>query len=337
MEFFGAPPPWFSRALMGDISWNVFGEGEIDGESGLRLERFLMENEVPWGSTLCLHSPGGSLDGGIILGRVIREHKLHTHIGQKGAWQSSGYWKAEPGECMSAAAIAFLGGEFRFVGKDSKFGVHQFSLRDDKHNVAEAQIRSATLIDYIRSMEIDTELFTLAAETPSDDIFVVPEETLLRLNVINNGRKRPKWTIESQPTFLYLKGEQETSNGMNKFLIVFPAHGDVVLHVIFDAGVNADDVMNMQSDRLVVDLEYIPVHEQRQARINDYSKINAVYHLQPHLIEKILGAKQVGLILQFEEDAAIFHGFDSMPFEEGAKLLPGLLAVYQRNVAPQGK
>jgi hypothetical protein len=235
---------------------------------------------------------------------------------------------------MSAAAMAFLGGEFRFVGAANKLGLHQFTLRDDSSNVGEAQIRSAMVIEYMRSMGIDTELFTFASETPSDDIFVVPEETLHRLEVVNNGRKKPKWTIESQPTFLYLKGEQETVNGINKFLIVFPAVGDVTLHVIFDAGVNAEDVMNMQSDRLVVDSEYIRVHEHRRDRINDYSKVNAVYNLDQALIDKIAGAKRVGLILQFGEDAAIFHGFDNMPFEDGAKLLPGLLAVYSRNTAP---
>ena len=46
------------------------------------------------------------------------------------------------------------------------------------------------------------ELFVLASETPPNDILVLPEETLLRLNVVNNGRKKPKWTIESQLTFI---------------------------------------------------------------------------------------------------------------------------------------
>src|SRR4051812_37253308 len=170
MDFFGAPPPRYSQLLMGDIGWNLFGDGQIDGQSSTRLSDFLTENKVPSHSSLTLHSGGGSLEGGMALGRVIREHGLHTYIGQKGNWEPFGYWKTLPGHCMSAAALAFLGGEFRFVGEGNQFGVHRFTLGPNEiDREGRAQVQSAAVIEYIRSMDVNTELFTLASETPADD------------------------------------------------------------------------------------------------------------------------------------------------------------------------
>ncbi len=182
-------------------------------------------------------------------------------------------------------------------------------------------------------MDVDTELFTLASETSQHDILIIPEPTLIRLNVVNNGRKKPRWTIESLPDAVYLKGEQHTMYGMNKFLVVFPAAGDVMLHIIFEAGPNAEDAMKMEADRLVVGDEYIPMREKRVGRLNDHGMINATYVLDDGLLAKIASAKRLGIMLQWSENAPIFLGFDSMPFEEGAEKLPGLLAIYRRGHA----
>jgi HigB_toxin, RelE-like toxic component of a toxin-antitoxin system len=56
----------------------------------------------------------------------------------------------------------------------------------------------------------------------------------------NRGRKLPTWTIESIPQGLYLKGIQETDNGVNKFMIVCtPGDSTMFLYAIFDGGNNA--------------------------------------------------------------------------------------------------
>jgi hypothetical protein len=145
---------------------------------------------------------------------------------------------------------------------------------------------------------------------------------------VNNGRKKPKWTIESVGDGIYLKGEQHTMHGMNTFLIVFPVVGDVMLHVMFDARISVEHVMQMEADRLVVDDEYLPMREKRHQRVKRHSIIQATYGLDDALIEKIGRAKRVGMIFQWDEDAPVFLGFDSMPFEEGATKLPGLVNVF---------
>jgi len=58
-----------------------------------------------------------SLIGGMNLGRVIRAHGLITHVGQKGP-MADGFQHTVEGHCMSAAALASLGGEFRYVKLD---------------------------------------------------------------------------------------------------------------------------------------------------------------------------------------------------------------------------
>jgi hypothetical protein len=79
------------KAIMGDFQWRIFAEGEIQANSGAELEHFLIENQVPFASRLYLHSAGGSLEGAMTLGRVIRGHELHVSVGKKGAWRDEGF------------------------------------------------------------------------------------------------------------------------------------------------------------------------------------------------------------------------------------------------------
>jgi len=59
--------------------------------------------------------------------------------------------------------------------------------------------------------------------------------------------KPTKWTIESIPDGLYLKGEQQTWNGTNKFMVVCMPKGSIALYAIFDAGMNAEDAMRFHT------------------------------------------------------------------------------------------
>lgn len=233
---------------------------------------------------------------------------------------------------MSACAVAFLGGEYRFVMEGSRFGVHRFAFeRSEQRDFESAQKISASVIEYLREMEVDIELFSLASETPANDILILPSETLNRLNVINNGLKKAKWTIESIQGGLYLKGERETIYGLQKFLVVFPSKGKMYLYMIFDAGRSADDAMRMDVDRLVINDELLPLNAYRVSRVNDHGLINLIYLVPPGVLEKLHHAMTVGLCLQFSEEAPVFLGFNNLPFVEGAAKLPGLLALYNRS------
>lgn len=328
---FEANPPDFVMRLLGGGGWNIFADGEIGDYDGERFEKFLIDNNVPLGSSVFLNSCGGNLIVGMELGRIIRAHQHITYVGRKGNLKD-GRHETRSGECMSAGAIAFLGGEYRYLVEGSRYGVHRFALSSsDPANADKAQQISASVVEYMHSMDVDTGLFSLASDTPSDDILELPIETLVRLNVINNGTKKPKWSIESIDGAVYLKGERETVYGIQKYIIIFPAKGRIVLHIIFDGGENAEDAMAMESDRFVVDGEYIEARQYRISRGNDHGLINAMYLLETEVLDRIMKAKTVGFSLRFSNEAAVFLGFSNLPFEEGAAKLPGLLDVFSRS------
>ena len=118
IRFEAYPPHPFYETLMGEHAWQIFASGEIDASAGERLKSLITAKNIPLASRLYLNSPGGNLIGGIELGRTIRKHLLQTQVGQKdnGSTRSPAQLTIPtlPGECYSACALAFLGGEFRY-------------------------------------------------------------------------------------------------------------------------------------------------------------------------------------------------------------------------------
>jgi hypothetical protein len=263
------------------------------------------------------------------VGKAIRSHHLNTYIGKEGRFEEE-FRHSAPGICMSAATLAFLGGEYRFIDENSKYGVHRFSFSDGSNDVDYAQKLSASMVEYIASMGVDTELFSLAAETPADCILELPRETLQRINVINNGQKKTVWTIESLEDVLYLRGARETIYGTQKFLVVFPAKGNAYMHIIFEVGRLADLAMGMQCDRFLIDGEYLPAHEYRIVRFIENGLINLMYAIPDGFLARMISAETVGFSLQFAEDAAVFLGYERLPCAEGSKKLAGLVSLHSR-------
>ena len=158
MKFDGMPPD-LATLLRGGWSWKLFASGEIAASAGEEFESFLKDKNVPDGSELFLNSNGGSLIGGISLGRVIRQHGLITHVGKRGRFEN-GFQDWEPADCMSACAVAFLGGGYRFIMDGSKYGVHRFAFEEgEQRNFDAAQQLSASVVEYLREMEIDNHSF----------------------------------------------------------------------------------------------------------------------------------------------------------------------------------
>jgi hypothetical protein len=124
---------------------------------------YLQRNDVPRRSIVFLNPLGGNLMGGIKLGKVIRKWGLFTYIGRKSADPE----KHIPGECYSACALSFLGGEYRFIVEKSVYGVHRFSLTSQVPDESDiVQIMSASVVQYIRDMEVNTEIFSIMTQAP---------------------------------------------------------------------------------------------------------------------------------------------------------------------------
>jgi hypothetical protein len=321
------------KKLMNDQSWRIFATGVIDPDAATRLAALIENKRIPRGSMLYLHSPGGRLAGGIALGRVIREHGLNTSIGQFDP--NLKYVGSKPGYCYSACAMAFLSGEFRYWNQGSVYGVHRFFSKVHSDTDADtAQIVSAALVEYIRSMGVDSRLFGLASQAGPTNVITPSHETLLELNIENDGRKSPKWTIESLPIgVMYLKGEQETDNGLNKFIIACPADAPMFLQAFFAGGPTAQQTLAFPVSWLFIDGEQVRIDRQLKSKsINDSNgTIILTYSLNAPLLTAISKAKTVGVGLQPSTAAAIFAGFNYLPFADGATKLPGFLAFCNRS------
>lgn len=174
-------------------------------------------------------------------------------------------------------------------------------------------------------MDVDPSFFSLIVRASKDEIFEPTREQLLQLNVLNNGRTRARWTMESHSGVIYLKGEQDSIFGLNKFML-FCSNSDLVLYVVFDPQGREDEVMKFDADFLMIDGKRVRIDKARAFRtVNNDGLIHAMYKLERSHIALIAKSKEVGLAMSPSVDSQVFLGFAAIPFEEGAAKLPGLL------------
>lgn len=96
----------------------IYFWGEIKGGDATRFSRAMDEAPKAISELVILGSPGGSLEDGLEIGRIIHAHKLATHI-------PSGV------VCASACNFVFLGGIIRTIDIGGKFMVHFFHSEGD--------------------------------------------------------------------------------------------------------------------------------------------------------------------------------------------------------------
>jgi hypothetical protein len=187
----------------------VIAKGEITGATPSRFDSFLETNQIDFGRrvTVVLSSPGGSLTGGLALGRLFRSNGLNTHIGQ--LVETDGLATLSSGDCASACAYAFLGGIQRSIGDRSRFGVHQVSVQSDElvsfgSAVSETQNTLAAVAEYVERMGVSRELVNVATNTPADRINWVGLSDFGTLRITNSAglnRQRPWSLMSGQSTF----------------------------------------------------------------------------------------------------------------------------------------
>jgi hypothetical protein len=324
MQIRGEPPHPAVAMIMGN-RWDIFLEGRIDSAAGERLKEYLETKRVPRRSNLSIHSPGGSVFGGMELGRVIREYELSVYVSRFTKDGGSEYrpFSHLPGECYSACTLAFVGGRFRFLNEKSTFGVHQFAFRNSAEaDVGVAQVTSAMIVAYLRSMDIDVDFFRMSTVAKPSDMFTPPIETLKKLNVVNGGVERPKWTIESSGDGLYLKAERDSIYGHQKILLYCRPKSPIFFHMIYEAQGREDELMSMVAHTLIIgDRTYrqTPVHKEIH---NGY--FNAIYALSRPQAEILRSAQKIGAMVQGSYEAPMFLGIDDMPVTEPKRML-GLL------------
>lgn len=105
----------------------ITAEGEIDGDSVEQFVRFLKAHIRDRGlhAMVLLNSPGGSVEGSIKLGLVMRRLHIATVVARAEPVGASGPDQLLPGRCYSACVYAFMGGSKRVLPPGSIAGIHR--------------------------------------------------------------------------------------------------------------------------------------------------------------------------------------------------------------------
>ena len=302
--------------------WVILLSGRIDPEADKRFGWCMAAYNVPNGSEVNLHSPGGNVRAGMALGREFRRREVTTSV----ARETPGRFKTAPGGCYSACSLAYLGGKFRVLDAGAEYGVHRFSF--SMSTVADAdvaQVLSGHLIDYLKEMDIDSELYSMMSQAGSDEMLVLPKPELERLRVVNNGILNASWTVESIEAGLYVKGQQETFRGVSKAIFMCGEKGQIIYKPMFTGGVPPGLLGGASPRRLLINDQAIDLAPYEVEKVwRDKAYVTGVYVLPRNLVSAILEAKRIGFAV-LAPNPDMFYGF-TMDVTDGRRKLVGFVA-----------
>jgi hypothetical protein len=288
-----------------DASTLVYLDGEIDQASPQVFMDAL--HRIHGGAIrVALNSPGGNVAAAMQLGRLIRRSGASTSIGV----YVSGSSRPKAGYCISACALAFVGGLYRYHWDGSAYGVHRMSNTTGRHDddLEVGQIVSAVVAAYLRDMGVNPRLFDLMATTPPDQVHVLTEAEETSFAVMNNGRQPSQWTIEAAEAGLYLQGVQETVYGTGK--AIFTCNRDGILFLsAYQARSRASSLAGGDWEHsLIVNGERLPLPAPFSLKLaNGY--VSAMFSLTPAQLAPLFSATSVGHAMQASADAPSFNAY----------------------------
>jgi PAN domain len=124
---------------------------------------------------LVMNSPGGLVTKSLEAGVWLRQNKKFTKTN---------------GDCYSACVFLLAGGVQREADPIAQIGVHRFYLQEQvatNDAVAFGQEMASTILQYLKFMDVDEDLFHRMAMTPSEDIAVIDHDTLMRWRLLTTA------------------------------------------------------------------------------------------------------------------------------------------------------
>lgn len=188
----------------------IYVEGPIDETTLVQLRGLVDANGLR-SAKVQFNSRGGDLLAGLEIGYYLREKGFVTEVGA----YNGGWGRFAPAECYSACAVAYLGGQYRFMDPGSRIAVHRFTTDRPAGGISprdveqETQALAGLLVAYIQQMGVDLAFFRRMSERPHEDLVYLDLEELRRLNVVNDGRMRASWGLEIEDDRVVLVGRQE--------------------------------------------------------------------------------------------------------------------------------
>ncbi len=176
-----AVPPVGAADGSSDGRWTILLDGYIDALAPTRLGALVAQQGIAE-ADVYFNSPGGSLIAGMEIGRLLRQRGYAAHVGKR----TADVHTLVGGVCYSACPFAYAGGVRRYLEFDSTLGVHRarnrVPLPDED---AFGNLVSLQAHQYLLTMGVRPELYTIMSQVPHDVIRGLTREEAERLMLVN--------------------------------------------------------------------------------------------------------------------------------------------------------
>jgi hypothetical protein len=206
----------------------IAAEGKIDLGAVDRLRQLLktLKDRRP---PIYFRSPGGNLNGSLLLGRLIRDKKFEVSVGNTIPIGCSSDKKADnscesrkrsgqaieaeisatAAQCNSACVYAVAAGTVRLVPPGVPLGIHDAGLDPNAklpNGVAlSLAIRTVhtRLRSYLREMGIDDALFEATLATPYESVKALQRDDLVRFGIDRRESGETEWQLaDKSPPYI---------------------------------------------------------------------------------------------------------------------------------------
>lgn len=281
----------------------IFVTGAITTQTRDDVSRLIQSRKGP--GTVYFDTIGGDLLAGMELGRAIRRSAMATDVGR--ALSGSA---VAPGKCHSVCTLSYAGGYYRYMQAGSQLGVHRFYRNNaGASDLDVGQVMSAAITSYLDEMGISRDLFDKMVKAGRGQMLILTNAEIARFGMANYGFKPPSWVIEGKNGAVYLKGEQESFNGMGKVLLACAPGGKVKFSALYNAGTNNQSILAGATDFTVrVNDRFLPFDGLAQKPRLSGDFIVAAFNPAPNLLAEITSATHVGFAFHGSRSET-FHGF----------------------------
>jgi hypothetical protein len=219
-------PMTFDYRSVGPREMAVFASGEITPETPGAFSAFLDRTSIAPDTMIFFNSAGGDLRAGMQLGRLVRKAHLNTGVAtpepsgrNPDAIQALPDRRVYPGYCVSACALAFLGGVSRKVDPGAVLAVHQVRMDcvekgaargrfpwvllpgvnycpDLEEALSMVQVAGGAVVEYVRSMGADPIFLSEMARAGPASLNALSEKQLDEYR-INFTLRTETWAYEA--------------------------------------------------------------------------------------------------------------------------------------------
>ena len=133
----------------------------------------------------------------------------------------------------------------------SKLGVHRFwSVAGPKvDDLDSGQVITAAIVNYLSEMQIDSALMNYVVLAGKNEMKYLDDEIMRKLNVTNDGRASPEWSIDIGKNGAYLSGRQDIMIGGGQ-VVMFCDAGRIIMLTRAEVG--------SKNAQMIIDERFIP-------------------------------------------------------------------------------